>query len=360
MKLEKQILETLKSGHPLVLATILSQAGSTPRTAGTRMAIKKDGTIFGTIGGGKVEAEVMQTAAAVLETNRPKLAYYDLTTQDAAKTMDMICGGQLSVLMEPIHPNPGTLSLFAAVVDCLMEGRKGWMVAHLGSGETLPDRITRCLITNDGKVQGDFTPPDETQSIAYLLTGKHDAENRTPSVIDVAGSRYLVEPCFIPGTVYLFGGGHVSQQVAKIARMVDFRVVVLDDRAEFANQERFPDADQIHVIPDFKNAFDSLTMDPDSFLVILTRGHAHDRTVLEGALKTNAGYIGMIGSRKKRNAIYKKLLEDGFTQEDIDRVHSPIGLPIGAETPEEIGVSIAAELILERAKTPPIGNSLTA
>ncbi len=346
MKLERQILETLKAGEPLVLATILSQAGSTPRTAGTRMAVKKDGSIFGTIGGGKVEAEVMRTAVEVLETDRTSVAFFDLTSADAAQEMDMICGGRLSVLMEPIRPTADAVSLYTVVVDCLTAGRKGRMVARLGTGETPPDRIARCLITDDGEVRGDFAPSDE---LAGAL--KQSAGDRTPSIIEVAGSRYLVEPCFVPGTVYLFGAGHVSQQVAKLARMVDFRVVVLDDRAEFANRDRFPDAAETHVISDFNSAFDGLAIDADSFLVILSRGHAHDRTVLEGALRTDAGYVGMIGSRKKRDAIYKKLLSEGFTQADIDRVHSPIGLNIGAETPEEIGVSIVAELIQERAES---------
>lgn len=344
MKLEKQILETLKTGEPLVLATILSQAGSTPRTAGTRMAVKMDGAIFGTIGGGKVEAEVMRAAAEVLDADRPRVASFDLTSSEAAREMDMICGGRLSVLMEPVRPTVDAISLYTAVVECLTAGRKGRMVARLGAGDTPPDRIDRSLVTADGDIKGDFSPSDT------LMTAlKENAGERAPAVIEVEGSRYLVEPCFVPGTVYLFGAGHVSRQVAKLARMVDFRVIVLDDRPEFANRDRFPDAAETHVIPDFQSAFDGLTIDADSYLVILTRGHAHDRTVLEGALRTDAGYVGMIGSRKKRNAIYKKLLSGGFTQEDIDRVHSPIGLSIGAETPEEIGVSIVAELIQVRA-----------
>jgi xanthine dehydrogenase accessory factor len=131
--------------------------------------------------------------------------------------------------------------------------------------------------------------------------------------------------------------------------MVDFRTVVIDDRAEYANAERFARADRINVVPSFHQAFDGLDIDRDSFLVILTRGHLHDKTVLEQALKTDAGYIGMIGSRRKRDLIYRELLDKGFTSEDLGRVHAPIGLAIDAETPEEIAVSIVAELIQVRA-----------
>jgi xanthine dehydrogenase accessory factor len=125
--------------------------------------------------------------------------------------------------------------------------------------------------------------------------------------------------------------------------------VVLDDRPEFASSERFPRAEQIKVIPSFPQAFEGLEIDRDGYVVIVTRGHLHDKTVLEQALKTDAGYIGMIGSRRKRDLIYRELLTKGFSQAELGRVHAPIGLAIGAETPEEIAVSIVAELIQVRA-----------
>ena len=131
--------------------------------------------------------------------------------------------------------------------------------------------------------------------------------------------------------------------------MVDFRTVALDDRAEFANAERFAEAEEVIVLADFEKALDGLDIGPDSYVVILTRGHSHDQTVLEQALGTEAGYIGMIGSHKKRDTIYQSLLQKGFTQEDLKRVHSPIGLSIKAETPEEIAVSIIGEMVAHRA-----------
>ena len=133
--------------------------------------------------------------------------------------------------------------------------------------------------------------------------------------------------------------------------LVDFRTVALDDRAEFANPGRLDSADEIIVVPSLENAMEDLPIDEDSYIVIVTRGHSHDGTVLEQALRTNAGYIGMIGSRKKRDELYKSLAaEHGFGTDDFARVHSPVGLNIGAETPEEIAVSIVAEMILVRAE----------
>ena len=137
----------------------------------------------------------------------------------------------------------------------------------------------------------------------------------------------------------------MGECVAHMAAYVDFRVVILDDRAEFASVERIPDADNIVVVESFDRGVHELGIDEDGYVVIVTRGHAHDKTVLAEALKTEAGYIGMIGSRRKTGLIYKALLEEGFNREDLERVHAPIGLPIGGETPQEIAVSIIAEMI---------------
>ena len=168
-------------------------------------------------------------------------------------------------------------------------------------------------------------------------------------VLEIAGRRILADPVSAAGTVYIFGAGHVSLALARLTTMVDFRTVVLDDRRQFASKERFPKADDVHVLENFKAALEGLFIDPNSYMVIVTRGHSHDKTVLAQALRSTAGYIGMIGSRRKRAAIYDALLAEGFTQADLDRVHSPIGLAIGAETPEEIAVSIIGELIAKRA-----------
>ena len=136
---------------------------------------------------------------------------------------------------------------------------------------------------------------------------------------------------------------------ALMAAMVDFRVIVLDDRPDFANAERFPGV-ETRVLESFARCFAGIPSGPETFVVIVTRGHAHDADVLAQALRTQAGYIGMIGSRRKRDAVYERLRGQGFSETDLARVHCPIGLEIGAETPEEIAVSINAELVAHRAK----------
>jgi xanthine dehydrogenase accessory factor len=159
----------------------------------------------------------------------------------------------------------------------------------------------------------------------------------------------LLEPVLSEPTVYVFGAGHVSLEIAPLAKRVQFKVVVIDDREMFANRERFPDADEIFV-SEFERCFDRLSLDETSFVVIVTRGHLYDGFVLEQAVKTPARYIGMIGSRKKIHILYQHLMEKGIPKETLKRVHAPIGLEIHSETPEEIAVSIVAQLIQVRGE----------
>jgi xanthine dehydrogenase accessory factor len=166
-----------------------------------------------------------------------------------------------------------------------------------------------------------------------------------------SGTFVLTELIAPEETVYLFGAGHVSRETAMLASRIGFETVVLDDRPEFANRERFPEADEIHVLSSYEQAMDNLVIDSRGYIVILTRGHLHDKTVLGQAVTTPARYVGMIGSRKKRDAIFRALAAEGISQNDLARVHSPIGLSIGAETPAEIAVSITAELIRVRRQS---------
>ena len=195
---------------------------------------------------------------------------------------------------------------------------------------------------------GDAFPGNQPKS---LLTSINQARSHASvvNIIEYQGKSYLLSRFINSGTVYLLGAGHVAACTSEAAASVGFRIVVIDDRLEFANRERFPSADVIKVLPSFSGCFQDEKIDADAYLVIVTRGHFHDMEVLDQALQTNAGYIGMIGSRKKRDLIYSKLLERGVTKTQLQRVHCPIGIAIEADTPEEIAVSIVAELIHERA-----------
>ncbi len=344
-RIEKEACRLIEGDEPFVMATILSQSGSTPRLPGTKMIIREGGAIIGTIGGGLVEAEVMSGASDLLKRGGAVVQSFNLDQAAVSNSMDMICGGEMQVLMEVILPSPEVREMFEAFLDCIGRGQKAVLAADITEIDENGGTVIRSLYMEDGKQFGEPHIPESAMKTLLDLTRKE----RSPSIIHAEGRSYLAEPAFSSGTVFLMGAGHVSRQVARITEMVDFRTVVMDDRAEFANRERFETADQVIVLPDFENCFSGLSIGEDSYIVILTRGHNHDQSVLEQALKTDAGYVGMIGSSRKRNTIYGSMVKKGFSEEQLKEVYSPIGITIGGETPEEIAVSIAAELIKKRS-----------
>ena len=341
-QLFNRLTELLAQRESVVLTMILSRNGSAPRTVGTRMIVRRDGSIIGTIGGGILEARVQQLAKQAFDHQGAIVHDFVLTAEDAEQ-MGMICGGQIRVLIQYVDGSDSDCLAFYQQVTASLKLRKpAWLTTEIPLGETVYSGLVQCLCHNDG---------------ARIFAGYHDnlpipsplAETKEPQVVSQGASRFLIEPLCHEGVVFIFGAGHIAQELAPLTRRVGFRTVVLDDRAEFANRERFASADDVAVLPSFDDVMTDLSIDENSYIVLVTRGHIHDKTLLGEALATRAGYIGMIGSRRKRDAVYQDLEKEGFTAENFQRVHSPIGLSIGAETPEEIAVSITAELIAARA-----------
>jgi xanthine dehydrogenase accessory factor len=334
----REMSNLIAQEDPFVLATVVTRNGSAPRSAGAKMLVHNDGSIAGTVGGGKLEAQVLEQAAEVMKTHAPTLNEFQFTGKDAS-TMDMICGGRVEVLVEWLDArSPAVIELVQALQGLVDSHQKGWLITRLpGSAENRDHAVVAA-----GQVlAGDLPAGLELKSVR---------SSRQPALLKSHTQECLVEPVNIAGSVFIFGAGHVSRSLADFTHAVSFWTVVVDDRPEFANRQRFPCADQIIVPGSYAKALDGIEIDEDSYIVIVTRGHLHDQTVLAQALKTNAAYIGMIGSRRKCQLIFDDLLKNGFTPEDIQRVFAPIGLPIQAETPEEIGISITAELIKARAE----------
>ena len=198
---------------------------------------------------------------------------------------------------------------------------------------------TRMLIKEDGSSMGSMLAPESLPDM-----GKASFELFSP---DPEGPAFFVEKIRLNPRVFLFGAGHVSVFVAQLARLVGFDITVIDDRPEFANAERFPEAYDL-LVSGFGRVFDRLDISKNAYILIITRGHLHDKTVLRQALSTPAAYIGMIGSVQKRNLIYRDLMDEGIEKEALESVYSPVGINIHAETPEEIAVSIVGELIKAR------------
>lgn len=358
----KEIYEKMSSlleqGESLVLATLFSSSGSAPRTAGAHMIVLADGTSFGTIGGGILEARVQQAAPELFQKKKSVIKHFNLTGKDAS-VLEMICGGQVEILVEYIDaddkPCQNIINEFLAAMKT---HRKAWQILLLPEGEEEFGGTSRCLaVAKDPTIQGwaitseSCRPGESIPESLVRLVMDHPEINETqyPILIHLPGRRVLVEPATHFGTVYLMGGGHISQKLAPITHSIGFETVVMDDRPEYVSEEKFPLADRRVLVDSFADALKDVTLDNRSYIIIVTRGHLNDKVVLAQALKSQAGYIGMIGSLRKRDLIYKELEEAGFSRETFNRVHSPIGLPIGAETPEEIAISIAGELIKVRS-----------
>ena len=342
MEVFRTMADLLEGGESFALALILSRSGSAPRAVGTRMIIRSDGGIIGTIGGGILEAQVQALGQEVLRQKTAVTKRFAFSAEDAAN-MGMICGGQVKVLVHYVDgDNPVEVEVQRAIAAALGRGKRAWLVTAIPADDGQVAPCAQYLLRGDGSVLG----PMGRERILFIIDRSSAME---PQLVEDGGDLFLVEPLCHQGTVVIFGAGHIGQKLAPLAKLVGFNTVVLDDRAEFANRERFDSADEVLVVDSFDQALKNLDIDGDSYLVIVTRGHTHDKTVLSHALRSGAGYIGMIGSRRKRDAIYAALEREGVSPGELQRVHCPIGLNIGAETPEEIAVCIVAELIQERA-----------
>jgi xanthine dehydrogenase accessory factor len=343
MAVFESIVALLRENESFVLATILSCCGSAPRDAGSRMLIQSDGSIIGSVGGGILEAKIQELAGELSQSKRTLIGKFSLNPEGPTP-IGMICGGDVEFLLHfEDASQPGRLELYEGLVATLASKRRAWLTIQLpDQDESEGPPVVRVF-----KEGGASLDAQGSLRLRELLV---EASSTQPSVVTCEGKRFFIEPLSSEGTVYIFGAGHIGQKLAPLTKFVGFQTVVLDDREQFANREFFDSADRIVVLDSFDDAMNDLAIDEESYLVIVTRGHAHDKTVLEKALKTPAGYVGMIGSRKKRDATYEVLAGEGFTAQDFLRVHSPIGLDMGAETPDEIAVSIVAELIQTRAK----------
>lgn len=349
-----EVCALLDAGEDIALVTIALQSGSTPRENGARMTVRADGSIVGTVGGGIMEANCIGLGKELLTRPDAMAAVrtFDLTNEQAALAA-MVCGGRLTVVAERVSgtgnnvPVPeGGLSTPAAL-RVLRD--------HLALGQTCRMVSTYVWQAEATTLQREETGAPEALRFMRPAHCTVTVEGQNVSTdtacelqCDDAGCRFSA--VFFPQPrLFIFGAGHVAVPTAQLAASVGFGVTVLDDRAEFASAQRFPGM-QVRVLNDFSRAMEGLGVHARDYVVIMTRGHMHDRTVLEQALATPAVYVGMIGSRRKRDALYDAMRANGITQQAIDRCHCPIGMDIKARTPEEIAVSIVAELIRCRAE----------
>lgn len=291
------------------------------------MFVGEDGRTFGTVGGGRLEADARARALAAMGGGVTTVFGIAM---DGGKVEEneMLCGGNVEVLLEPARP--GYLGVYRKIRDTLKKRGRGVVVTKF-----YPNPFGKSFLDEEMAVTGDAVDSSIVGWSGGVLAEKRLAVRDGVVADPLQGS--------VP--LYLFGAGHVAQFVAIIATIVDFDVVVIDDRDEFANRERFPDAGAI-LVTGFHDAFNPFT--GEEYVVILTRSHEFDAQVLDESMRKPLKYIGMIGSARKVKVILDHLRSLGFGEEAIGSIHAPIGIPVGAETPQEIAISVAAELVAVR------------
>ncbi|MBR4959506.1 MAG: XdhC family protein [Clostridia bacterium] len=329
----QMIVENLSRGEDLVLVTVTASSGATPRGAGARMLVGKQGRICGTIGGGAVEYRSEQIALQVLEKKTSGEQYFSLTREDV-QNLGMICGGDVNVFFHYIpEGDADTLSLVQEAQRLFEKGEALWLISDIASGGTLS------LFTKKNGIYGHDVPD-------WVLTQLP----RQPKLLKNGSESYCVEQINGSGRVYIFGCGHVSQELEPVLTHVGFRCTVMDDRPEFAKRELFPTAEEVKLV-DFSNIAESITIHEEDYVCVLTRGHAFDTVIQAQVLKCKPAYVGVIGSRKKAAGVRQILKEQyGLTEEELNIVTTPIGVDIDAETPAEIAISIAGQMIQTRAR----------
>lgn len=297
------------------LASVAKRKGSLPMSATAKMLVTAGGARLGTVGGGCLEAEIIERAMDVLERRIPALSSHSLNAE-LAGDYGLTCGGTAELFIEPVFPDPVLAAAYAEASAIIARGERGVMVTALDWSQGPVKRV-------DCASEGAHTEIPE-------LTNE-----------------FLTEPLSGKPRLVVFGAGHVGARIAEAASFAGWSVIVVDDRADFADPARLPFADRA-VVCDFHDVAAAVSLDADTFAVIATRGHQHD-VILAGQLAPlPLRYLGMLGSRRKTALTAKVLREWSVTDEQIERIHAPVGLSIGADTPEEIAISVVAELIAVR------------
>jgi len=310
-----KISEELEHHHDLMLVTITSKSGSSPRGAGAQMLVGEGGRLCGTIGGGAAEHRSEETARTLLQKKCSGEYCFKLREQ-SGNDLGMVCGGEISVFFQYIDPAAKEWKrLVSRVLVMLSAHQPGQLVLHLDG--SLP-----MLLDGEGRPSYDMKCRKTTTSFTMPLP--------------------------VQDRAVIFGGGHCTQALVPVLSRIGFRITVIDNRPELSLPKLFPEAETV-LCGDYFHISDYLDLTPSDYVVVMTNGHTHDFDVLRQVLQNPPAYVGVIGSRRKTAFVNQKLLECGIEKDVLSRVHAPIGTAIKAVTPEEIAVSIAGEMIYERA-----------
>jgi xanthine dehydrogenase accessory factor len=336
----EELEHLLRADEKVATATVVRTQGSTPREVGAKMLIRPSGETAGTIGGGCGEAEVWQAGMDALKDGHARLVTLDLTG-DVALDAEMVCGGVMDVFVELWGDQD--LEILQEANRAMEESGRFVLITPI----SLEAKAARHLLLPNGELTGTMGQEelDEQVSSRALEALRQGKSQTVPGTADEPAM--FLEVQVAAPTLLIAGAGHIAVPLARLGHMLGFRVVVLDDRPMFANEERFPEADEVIAAP-FGETLAGFPLDDQTYVVLMTRGHAHDLECLVEVIDRPAAYIGMIGSRRRVRGVLDMVGERGVSEKLLARVHAPIGLDIGALTPEEIALSVMAEVVKAR------------
>ena len=339
----REAVTLAEKGESFVIATVTGTKGSTPQKSGAKLLIRKDGSAVGTLGGGCVEGDIWFAAKEILRNHEgPEYRDYYLN-EDIAARDGLVCGGTMYFLIDPVWKPEEFLSIATGVTKAYDGGETIAMATIVKRGGGSSEVGTKITVRANGITEGTLGSRD-LDHVAIKTAERLAPYGKCEQVLTSDGTELFVEAYTSPPSVLLVGGGHISKAVAPIAKTLEFRVLVLDDRSEFSNKERFPEAEQT-AIGDYVTGLQQFQITKNTAIIIATRGHNFDDVALEAAARSEAGYVGLVGSSRKVILIYEQLLKRGVPLQRLRDIRSPIGLDIHARTPEEIAVSIMAEVV---------------
>lgn len=349
-----QVKQLIEDGETVAIATIVSTLGSTPREVGAKMVITASGEILGTVGGGCGEAEVRREAVQVIRTRRQSMVKVELM-DDIESNSPAVCGGILNVFIDPWWRDPANVC--GHLTDELLQAQQDGAAAVLATvvkADNFPDVTSgqKCFI-RDGTVKaGNIRNKELLHALIQEAAVRQKREDSRQVVLTLPGTDNKVEVFFDVLTavrkVIIVGAGHLAIPLVQFAKILGFYITVLDDRVLYANRERFPDVDEV-LVGDMAETLRGIEITPQTYVVLITRGHQFDEPCLREVIHSPAKYIGMIGSRRRIKACFIRFRdEEGIPEELLKRVYAPIGLDIKAESPEEIALSIIAEMVKVR------------
>ncbi len=319
--------------NQIAVATVLKTYGSAPRGVGGKMAIGRNGRITGSISGGCVESAIIDEGLKMRADSPPKVLHFE-TSDDRAWDVGLPCGGTIDVLLEPL--NEEHLEFLKARIAA---NERAYSVTVINAHDS---RIGRKISFDDGgDAVGSFDGNQESVKRLMEMVTQHtrSARMETDDGLDLFVEVFPPAP-----TIVLVGGVHIAIALVKIAKLLGFLTLVVDPRKTFGSAERFPDVDRL--VPEWPDrAFESLAITPETAVVVLTHDPKLDDPALHAALRSRAFYIGALGSNRTQARRKQRLLEAGFSEEDLSRIHGPVGLDMKATSPEEIALSIASEIV---------------